>query len=111
MMKIGLTNRVHLSDFQLSRILFPLQQICLNEDFTRVDTVYLTKEKWVIQNFNYEPNKESFGQIYDNFEHKLKDTDERVFAWHGIGNGIKIFYYFKRIKGLWYLIKIEDFST
>jgi hypothetical protein len=98
-------------DFQLSRIKFPLLYIGLNEEYTERDTIYLTFEKWTFQNFHYTPSNDSFGQIYDNFEHKLRDTDERVFAWHGIGNGIKEFYYFRRINGLWYLIKVENFST
>ncbi len=41
---------------------------------------------------------------------EMKDSDERVFEWRGIGNVIENYYYFKRIKGIWYLIKEEDFS-
>jgi len=98
-------------DFQLSRITFPLQKIGLNYDYTKIDTVYLSKEEWTYHHFYHWYEDESYNLIYDNFEHKLRDTGERVYAKHGNGNGIREFYYFKRINGLWYLIKIEDLST
>lgn len=41
----------------------------------------------------------------------MNDSNERVFEWRGIGNGIENYYYFKRIKGLWYLVKVENFSN
>ena len=98
-------------DFQIKRIKFPLKSIHYNEEYTKLDTSYIQKEEWVHKRFYFGPNDESYGQIYDSFEHKLQDTNERVFAWHGLGNGIQIFYYFKRIEGKWYLIKEEDLST
>ena len=100
-------------DFQLSRIKFPLQKIGLSEDYTKIDTVYLnnTGERIFISIYYDNLSYSSYEQFYDNFEHKLRDTDERVFARYGNGNGIEVFYYFKRINGLWYLVKVEDFST
>lgn len=97
--------------FQLSRIKFPLLFICLNESFADMDTSYIELTEWKPRYFCFGPDQTSFYQIYDNFQHKLRDTDERVFAWHGIGNGIKNFLYFKRIDGRWFLVKEEDFST
>lgn len=41
----------------------------------------------------------------------LRKTNERVFVWSGVENGIFINSYFKRIKGKWYLVKKEDLST
>jgi hypothetical protein len=97
--------------FQYSRIKFPLMIVKYNEEYTELDTFYIQPNAWVFRQFYFSPNNISFGQVYDNFEHKLRDTDERVFAWHGIGNGIQNFLYFKRINGDWYLIKEEDLSS
>jgi hypothetical protein len=98
-------------DFQLSRINFPLLFVSWDDSFTKLDTNYIQTKDWEFRYFYFAPNNESYGQVYDNFDHKLRDTDERVFAWHGIGNGIKKYLYFKRINGLWYLIKEENLST
>ena len=97
--------------FQLSRISFPILFVKWNDSFSKLDTTYIQSKDWKFRNFYFSRDKDSYGQVYDNFDHQLRDTDERVFAWHGIGNGIKKFLYFKRINGLWYLIKEEDLST
>jgi hypothetical protein len=97
-------------NFQISRIKFPFMFIHLNEEYTKRDTSFINQNNWVFKEF-YFGNNDSYGQIYDNFNHKLRDTDERVFAWHGIGNGIEEYFYFKRINGLWYMIREEDLST
>jgi hypothetical protein len=98
-------------EFQIRRIKFPLVIISLDESFTQSDTTYLKQQEYKPNYFLFVPGNESYHQVYDNFNHELQDTNERVLAWHGIGNGIRIFYYFKRIEGLWFLIKKEDFST
>jgi hypothetical protein len=49
--------------------------------------------------------------LYDNFEKKLDDSGERVLSISGIENGVSVSYFFEINQGLWYLIKIEDFST
>lgn len=97
--------------FQLTRIKFPLLFIYWNESLTELDTSYVQSDEWEFRHFYFTSSSDSYGQVYDNFDHKLQDTDERVFAWHGIGNGINKFLYFKRINGLWYLIKEENLST
>jgi len=96
--------------FQLERTKFPLQSISLDDSFTKTITTYVKKSDWKLVSF-FKRDQPSYGQIYDNFENKMRDTDERVYAWHGLGNGIQRFYYFKRISGHWYLIKQEDLST
>lgn len=97
-------------EFQLSRIKFPLETIQLDDDTYDYDTVYVDKRQWRHLRFDYFPDKDARSQIYDNFKREMNDSDERVFEWRGIGNGIEDYYYFKRIKGLWYLVKEEDFS-
>ena len=96
-------------EFQLSRIKFPLLSIRYNDEGV-LDTTYLKKEKWKHQNFDFRSGWDARGQLYDNFNTGLKDTDERVFEWRGIGNSIRDQYFFKRIKGKWYLIKNIDYS-
>ena len=84
----------------------------LDEDLTNKVAQYRSKKKWKIEKF-YSGNEcnELYPQVYDHYSSKLQDSDERVFAWKGIANGIAIFYYFKRKEGKWFLIKVEDLST
>ncbi len=96
--------------FQLDRTKFPLQSVSLDESLAGTVTTYVKKSDWKLVSF-FQRDQPSYGQIYDNFNNKMRDTNERVFAWHGLGNGIQRFYYFKRIDGRWYLIKQEDLST
>lgn len=98
-------------DFQLSRIKFPLEFISFKDGVpgADIDTIFITKVEWK-HNYYYLHN-ESIPIIYDNYEMKIKDTDERVFIWAGVENGINVKSFFKRIDGKWYLIKEEDFST
>lgn len=97
--------------FQKERVKFPFMYVHYNEQFTSLDTSYIQEKDWIFRQLFCTPENNSFSQIYDNFNHELTDTNERVFAWYGIGNGIKDFLYFQRINGLWYLLKEEDLST
>ncbi len=98
-------------DFQKSRIIFPLLTIKYNEDYTNLDTLYIKMDDWKYNSFYFRTEWQARGQIYDSFEHQLRDTDERVFELIGIGNGVKDYYYFKRINGKWFLIKNIDYSS
>ena len=96
-------------EFQKTRIKFPLQDCYLTEEFN--DTCeYIQMNKWVYLKLVEFTKSNSINVIYDNFKKEFRDTDERVYAIQGIENDISNFYYFKRIEGLWYLIKREDFS-
>lgn len=92
--------------FQLGRIKFPLKSQQWDSD--QVDSTRIEKNNWkTVRLFwgdEYRP------QIYDNFKREMRDTDERLFCWEGIENGINIEYRFSRIKGLWYLTEFNDFS-
>lgn len=95
--------------FQLERILYPFPHFSLDSVENIVcDT--LKQGQW--QYVDLLPNGSSFTSIYDNFKHELRATDERVFALEGVEVEDEggTYYYFKRINGLWYLIKREDFS-
>lgn len=94
--------------FQLERIHFPLEFNYWGDGFVE-ETKFIQKEKWKHESFYL--NQEYVPQIYDNLEAQLDDTNERLFMWHGVENGIMVSFSFKRIKGRWYLIKKSDFST
>jgi hypothetical protein len=98
-------------ELQLERTKFPLLYISLDESFTKEIRVYIKKGDWKFENVFIKPDQESYRQVYDSFEKKMRDTDERVVVQQGIGNGIYVCYYFQRINGKWYLVKKEDHST
>lgn len=98
-------------DFQKSRIEFPLFFVTLNFDLTDSDTLFLKKDEWKYFNLGFEKDVFYIYQFYNNFEREFADTDERVFTLRGINTGEITHYYFKRKRGIWYLIKVEDFST
>lgn len=50
-------------------------------------------------------------QIYYNFDGKLRNSDQRLFCWEGVENGICVQYKFQRLDGLWFLIERNDFSN
>jgi hypothetical protein len=95
--------------FQLDRTKFPLEFITWEnptEIGGEIVTKHITKEDWE-HNYFY-MNEYVRPQIYDNHESELRDTDERLFEWIGIETGANEKYFFKRIDGLWYLIKKEN---
>jgi hypothetical protein len=93
--------------FQLERIKFPLKS-SIQTDLDEVDTTAIEKKDWKIVRLL--GRKEYRPQIYDNFKRELRDTDERLFCWEGIENGIYVEYKFQRVGGLWYLTEYNDFS-
>ena len=92
--------------FQLERVKFPLKSQQWNTG--EVDSVRIERSNWKMVRFflgeEYRP------QIYDNFKGEMRDTDERLFCWEGIDNGINVEYRFYRFDGKWYLIEFRDFS-
>ena len=98
-------------DFQLSRVKFPLEFVGFKDGYPGddIDTIFLQKDKW--KHNSYYLDKQSIPIIYDNYEMELQNTDERIFVWEGVKNGINVKSYFKRIDGKWYLIKEENYST
>lgn len=100
------------SDFQINRIVFPLEYVTLTEDLDATQKSLIKREDWKMENLFYgKACTEIYPQVYDNFEMKLKESGERVLAWRGIENGIAVFYFFKLFDGKWFLVKKEDSST
>jgi hypothetical protein len=92
--------------YQLDRTKFPLKSQQWDSD--EVDSTRIEKNNWKTVRLFW--GEEYRPQIYDNFKREMRDTDERLFCWEGIENGINIEYRFNRIKGLWYLTEFNDFS-
>jgi hypothetical protein len=98
------------STFQIERIKFPLKYVKLDTEDYSNDTTSIHIGEWEHDPLYLELKLSFYSQVYDNFAAELRDTDERVFAWRGIENGINVKYYFERIVGKWYLIKKIDLS-
>lgn len=99
-------------DFQISRIQFPLESLVgeLGDDGEWVQTKnHLLRSEWEFTDFGYY-DQSLAPQVYDNFEKKLRDTGERLLEFKGTESGIRFYLYFERIKGKWYLVKMEDES-
>jgi hypothetical protein len=92
--------------YQLDRIKFPLKSQQWDSD--KVDSTRIEKDNWKTVRLFW--GEEYRPQIYDNFKREMRDSDERLFCWEGIENGINIEYRFNRIKGRWYLTEFSDFS-
>ncbi len=99
------------SMFQFSRIKFPLLYISWDYDNDRENEILIYKEKYKFDKLYYNLMDISDGYtiFYDNFECKFRDTDERVFQWKGFTDMDRR-YYFKRLDGKWYLVKILDYD-
>ncbi len=100
-----------IEEYQFSRIEFPLTESVLSEDLNSTINKVFKRSDWkFIEIKKFENN--SFDYYYNDFSKtKIPDSDEKVYSIIGIENGIAINYYFKRIKGKWFLVKIEDLST
>lgn len=92
------------STFQRARIRFPLPWYTLADD----DTQRVTAREWSFASFDY--GHETYTQIFDNFALRTADTDERVYALIGFGSGIRQNWYFQRVQGRWFLVRVEDLS-
>lgn len=86
------------SDFQKSRIKFPLE-------YNNLGNISLIKEdKWFADKLY--SNLESYTEI-GNGLNKNSKSNERVFSWIKLKTGISRNYYFKKENNHWYLTKID----
>ena len=96
--------------FQLERTIFPLKITTwknVDEIGGEIETRFIMKNEWNHESFyyyvmDYRP------QIFDNYSAKLRKSNRRLFQWIGVETGVSVKYYFKRIKGNWFLIKMEN---
>tara|TARA_Y100001935_G_C16931712_1_gene325759 strand:+ start:64 stop:477 length:414 start_codon:yes stop_codon:yes gene_type:complete len=99
--------------FQLSRIQFPVTSVTLDQEYFEEVESKIQKADWTyIDLIGDELFKlDVRTQTYDNFDLKLEDSGERVFSLISLYGGMHIYYYFKRVNGKWFLVKLRDIST
>ncbi|MBD3225354.1 MAG: DUF4348 domain-containing protein [Caldithrix sp.] len=97
-------------DLQIARINFPLNKLSYSDNLEKTIPEKIERKYWThIQLIDAKQNY--ITDIKNDFNKEEKDTDERIFSFIGVETGISLKYFFKRDKGLWYLVKVEDFST
>jgi hypothetical protein len=97
-------------DFQIKRIKFPLEKNILTDDFASEIKKSLTIKEWEYVNLLGEKSS-YFTDLQYSFKEENEKLPERIFAFIGIENGINIKYYFKKFDGIWYMIRVDDFSS
>jgi len=94
--------------FQKERTQFPLIDIGYADDNTR-DTIYTKAENFnpiALFNTTLLPENAYRMEVFNNFEKKSQDSDSMVLNVLSFAEG-DISYYFKRIKGKWFLVAKE----
>lgn len=99
------------SSFQVSRTKFPLLCISWSFEENKETEIYIKKESYKFDKLFYYVREysEAYTIFYDNFDCKIPDTDEMVFRWKGFTDMDRR-YYFKRINGIWFLVKMLDYD-
>lgn len=92
------------SSFQVSRIRFPLPWYSQAE----AGAHQLARATWQFEPFY--TAQETVTQVFDNFAMRLADTDERVYALIGVASDIRQNFFFRRLGGRWFLVRVEDLS-
>jgi len=88
-------------EYQVSRIADTAMEYTYSDsDSSTVEKI--DKHKW---SFVELIHNSTLCQIYNNFDLKIDDTDERVFSIGLIESGAATRYYFSRINTKWYLVK------
>lgn len=96
------------SVFQLSRIKFPLKNVTwIDGPGTDIDTLRVQKSEWKYDSFYfYSANERT--QIYDNYDLKFQQSNERALHWYGIESGGDAKYFFKGYNGQWFMVSMEQ---
>lgn len=97
-------------EFQKSRILFPLHSVSVHMETEKLDTIKVEKNQWKYNDFKMLRTGIQVRQ-FDNFDRKIRETDERVVSLIGNDNGLLYSYFFKKMEGRWMLVKILDESS
>lgn len=92
------------SVFQRARTRFPLPWFSQANDSTQLRHA----REWTFVPFL--SGQESYVQLFDNFAMRQADTDERVYALIGVASDIRQNYFFQRVRGRWFLVRVEDLS-
>lgn len=98
------------SEYQVSRIVFPLPSVSVQMEKEWLDSVMVTREQWKYNDFSLIRSGIQVRE-YDNFARKLRPSGERVISLVGSDNGLLYSYFFKLIEGRWWLVRILDESS
>jgi hypothetical protein len=99
------------SVFQINRISFPLLYISWDYEIDKEYSIFISKERYKYTRLHYSSDgcTDAYSVFYDNFDCMFRDTGEMVFRWRGFTD-MDCRYYFERIKGKWFLIKILNYD-
>lgn len=96
-----------LRDFQYSRLMDTVTFINRNSVSGKIDTLCILKQSWAFDKIIL--SEKVYTEIFDNFEKKVNSqSNERVFEIKIYGTDDISSYYFKRVNGLWHLVKKVD---
>lgn len=96
------------SNFQLSRIQFPLKHSYYDGDSLMEDEI--ASDDWEYIDFNRDSSASARKE--DAYSIELKSSPSSVeYVRKGIDNGISMSYYFEKKKTQWFLVKIVDRSN
>jgi hypothetical protein len=98
------------AEYQKSRIQFPVLSLSFHMESDIADSSFIDKAHWRFNEFKSLRTGTQVRQ-FDNFARTTRDTDERVISLIGNDNGILFSYFFLRIEGRWFLVKILDESS
>jgi hypothetical protein len=99
-----------IEEFQKERTIFPLEYSYYENYPDKIKTIIINKDNWEALIDTVYVSSHYFRNIYDNFEHELRNTNKRVFAYEGNETGTAIYYYFELKDKKWLHTKREDFS-
>lgn len=99
------------SDFQISRIIFPLEQRYYDENTDTLISQYLEKENWKFVELDKPSGDTINNDSTDKYVVSVSgDNMKIVYSIKGVDNGINIYYYFKYDNDKWFLYKTIDES-
>ena len=101
------------SVFQMDRTQFPLPCIYWDYEEDKEAEFAIAKKEWrhKILHFGMEnEGHDAYPVFYDNFDCQFRDTGEMVFRWRGFTD-MDVRYYFKRLDGKWFLVKVLNYDA
>ena len=84
-----------LEELQKERTAFPLEYTYYENYTEKIKTTFIQEENWKPLVDTTYVMSHYFRNIYDNFDRKLRNSGERVFAYEGNETGTAIYYYFE----------------
>jgi len=98
--------------FQANRVKYPLEYKYIDSENFEEKVKFIERDAYKSSNLYYSliGCSEAYTVFYDNFDLKFRESNQRVFRWKGF-TGMDERYFFEKISGIWFLIKIEILGT